>query len=193
MKEYTHYNRIKATSKRAQNDARISSAESELARPKVKSVLAEKNKTGTWLLGNGDMFYVNGSNPVRVQCAFIDTPETERICEFISQQGNISPFELPDPYFDENEYNEPRDIDMQNLNPLFEDVARLIVMNQEGLTRLTQRKFAIGYNRASRLMDQLEKAGVVGEAHGSRPREVFIQDEVSLENLYNALRWLVWK
>ena len=136
------------------------------------------------------MLFENGGEPIRVQSAFIDTPETERICEFISQQqGYITPFELPDPYFDENEYNEPRDVDMQDLDPLFEDAARLIVLSQDGSTSLIQRKFAIGYNRAGRLMDQLEKAGVVGEAHGSKPREVFIQDEVSLENLFNALRW----
>jgi S-DNA-T family DNA segregation ATPase FtsK/SpoIIIE len=78
---------------------------------------------------------------------------------------------------------------MSNLDPLFEDAARLIVTNQSGSTSLIQRKFAIGYNRAGRLMDQLEMAGVVGAAMGSKPREVFIQDEVSLENLFNALRW----
>ena len=96
-------------------------------------------------------------------------------------------YELPDPYFDENEYNEPRDVNMQELDPLFEDAARLIVMNQEGSTSLIQRKFAIGYNRAGRLMDQLEKAGVVGEAHGSKPREVLIMDEISLENFLSLL------
>ena len=137
------------------------------------------------LLGNGDMLYVNGGEPVRVQCAYIDTLETERICQFISQQqGYISPFELPDPYFDENEYGgESRDVDMQHLDPMFEDAARLIVREQSGSTSLIQRKFAIGYNRAGRLMDQLEKAGIVGAAHGSRPREVLIADETSLENL----------
>jgi S-DNA-T family DNA segregation ATPase FtsK/SpoIIIE len=81
------------------------------------------------------------------------------------------------------------DVDMTHLDPLFEDAARLIIQSQEGSTSLIQRKFAIGYNRAGRLMDQLEKAGIVGAAHGSKPREVFIQDEVSLENLFNALRW----
>lgn len=137
------------------------------------------------LLGNGDMLYVNGGEPVRVQCAYIDTLETERICQFISQQqGYISPFELPDPYFDENEYGgESRDVDMQHLDPMFEDAARLIVREQSGSTSLIQRKFAIGYNRAGRLMDQLEKAGIVGAAHGSKPREVLIMDDMSLENL----------
>ena len=141
------------------------------------------------LLGNGDMLFENGGEPIRVQSAFIDTPETERICEFISQQkGYKSPFELPNPYIDENEYYESHNVDMTELDPLFEDAARLIVMNQAGSTSLIQRKLAIGYNRAERLMDQLEKAGVVGEAHGSKPREVFIMDEMSLNNLLNSLR-----
>ena len=143
------------------------------------------------LLGNGDMLFRAGKSIdcIRVQCAFVDTPEVERINEFIScQEGYTSSFELPDPYYDEEDYY-VNDVDMTHLDPLFEDAARLIVMNQDGSTSLIQRKFAIGYNRAGRLMDQLEKAGVVGEAHGSKPREVFIQDEVSLENLFNALRW----
>lgn len=78
---------------------------------------------------------------------------------------------------------EAADVDMQHLDPMFEDAARLIVVNQSGSTSLIQRKFAIGYNRAGRLMDQLEMAGVVGPAHGAKPREVLIQDEMSLENL----------
>ena len=143
------------------------------------------------LLGNGDMLFRAGKSIdcIRVQCAFVDTPEVNRICQFVSQQqGYISPFELPDPYFDDTEYGESHDVDMQHLDPLFEDAARLIVMTQEGSTSLIQRKFAIGYNRAGRLMDQLEKAGIVGAAHGSKPREVFIQDEVSLENLLVSLK-----
>ena len=143
------------------------------------------------LLGNGDMLFRAGKSIdcIRVQCAFVDTPETERICEFISQQqGYISPFELPDPYYDENEYGESNDVDMTHIDPLFEDAARLIVLTQEGSTSLIQRKFAIGYNRAGRLMDQLEKAGIVGATHGSKPREVLIQDEASLGNLLNFLK-----
>jgi S-DNA-T family DNA segregation ATPase FtsK/SpoIIIE len=118
----------------------------------------------------------------------VDTPEIERICQFVSQQqGYISPFELPDPYFDDTEYGESHDVDMQHLDPMFEDAARLIVINQSASTSLIQRKFAIGYNRAERLMEQLEKAGVVGAAHGGKPREVFIMDEISLENLLSQL------
>ena len=133
------------------------------------------------LLGNGDMLFRAGKSIdcIRVQCAFVDTTEVELINEFIScQEGYVSSYELPDPYYDEEDYY-VNDVDMTHLDPLFEDAARLIVMNQDG---------SIGYNRAGRLMDQLEKAGVVGEAHGSKPREVFIQDEVSLENLLVSLK-----
>ena len=136
------------------------------------------------LVGRGDMLYLNGGEPVRVQCAFVDTPEVERINQFIAQQqGYLSAFELPEPDTDEGEGGESRDVDMQHLDPMFEDAARLIVREQSGSTSLIQRKFAIGYNRAGRLMDQLEKAGIVGQAHGSKPREVLIMDEMSLENL----------
>ena len=136
------------------------------------------------LIGRGDMLYLNGGEPVRVQCAFVDTPEVERINQFIAdQQGYLSAFELPMPDLGEDEGGESRDVDMQHLDPMFEDAARLIVREQSGSTSLIQRKFAIGYNRAGRLMDQLEKAGIVGAAHGSKPREVLIMDENSLENL----------
>ena len=89
---------------------------------------------------------------------------------------------------DDGESGESRDVDMQHLDPMFEDAARLIVREQSGSTSLIQRKFAIGYNRAGRLMDQLEKAGIVGTAHGSKPREVLIMDEMSLENLLSQWR-----
>ena len=137
------------------------------------------------LVGRGDMLYLNGGEPVRVQCAFVDTPEVERINQFIAdQQGYAGAFELPMPDLGEEEGGgEGRDVDMQHLDPMFEDAARLIVREQSGSTSLIQRKFAIGYNRAGRLMDQLEKAGIVGAAHGSKPREVLIMDENSLENL----------
>ena len=144
------------------------------------------------LIGRGDLLaLVGGAEPVRVQCAFVDTPEVERINEFIAdQQSYGAPFELPEPDTPDADLGESgaADVDMQHLDPLFEDAARLIVINQSGSTSLIQRKFAIGYNRAGRLMDQLEKAGVVGPAMGSKPREVMIQDEVSLNNLLNSLR-----
>jgi len=143
------------------------------------------------LIGRGDMLFLNGSEPVRVQCAFVDTPEVERINDFIaSQQSYNMPFELPEPDTPDADMGDSgdKDVDMQHLDPLFEDAARLIVVNQSGSTSLIQRKFAIGYNRAGRLMDQLERAGVVGAAMGSKPREVMIQDEVSLNNLLSSLR-----
>ena len=143
------------------------------------------------LIGRGDLLaLVNTSEPVRVQCAFVDTPEVEDINNFIAKQQSYNmPFELPEPDTPEADFSEggERDVDMQHLDPLFEDAARLIVINQSGSTSLIQRKFAIGYNRAGRLMDQLEKAGVVGAAMGSKPREVMIQDENSLNNLLNSL------
>ena len=144
------------------------------------------------LIGRGDMLaLVGGSEPERVQCAFVDTPEVERINEYISdQQSYGAPFELPEPDMPDADMSDgmDKDVDMQHLDPLFDDAARLIVMNQSGSTSLIQRKFAIGYNRAGRLMDQLEKAGVVGAAMGSKPREVLIQDENSLNNLLSNLR-----
>ena len=162
---------------------------------KVRSGIDSKiilDQTGAQqLIGKGDMLYKSGADPVRVQCAFVDTPEVERINEFIaSQQSYAMPYELPEPDVPESDFNEggDRDVDMQHLDPLFEEAARLIVINQSGSTSLIQRKFAIGYNRAGRLMDQLEKAGVVGAAMGSKPREVMIQDENSLNNLIAALK-----
>ena len=143
------------------------------------------------LLGNGDMLFRAGKSIdcIRVQCAFVDTTEVERVNEFIScQEGYTSSYELPNPYYNEEDYY-VNDVDMTHLDPLFEDAARLIVMNQDGSTSLIQRKFAIGYNRAGRLMDQLEKAGIVGAAHGSRPREVLIMDDMSLENLLSQWRY----
>ena len=142
------------------------------------------------LIGRGDMLYLQGNDPIRVQCAFVDTPEVVDINNFISQQqGYSEPFELPEPTVESSgaEGGE-RDVDMQHLDPLFEEAARLIVVNQSGSTSLIQRKFAIGYNRAGRLMDQLENAGVVGAAMGSKPREVLIQDELSLNSLLNNIQ-----
>ena len=142
------------------------------------------------LIGRGDMLYLQGNDPIRVQCAFVDTPEVVDINNYIaSQQGYSEPYELPEPKMEDSDMGgEQRDVDMSHLDPMFEDAARLIVMSQSGSTSLIQRKFAIGYNRAGRLMDQLEKAGVVGAAYGSKPREVLIQDEMTLTNLINDLK-----
>ena len=141
------------------------------------------------LIGRGDMLYLQGNDPIRVQCAFVDTPEVVDINNFISsQQGYGGPYELPEPKMEDSEFGgESRDVDMSHLDPMFEDAARLVVSSQSGSTSLIQRKFSIGYNRAGRLMDQLEKAGVVGAAIGSKPREVLIQDEMTLQSLINTL------
>lgn len=133
------------------------------------------------LIGRGDMLFLQGADPVRVQCAFIDTPEVAEITKYIArQQGYPTAFYLPE-YVDENAGNDLGDVDMGKLDPLFEDAARLIVIHQQGSTSLIQRKFAIGYNRAGRIMDQLEKAGIVGPAQGSKAREVFCVDENGLK------------
>ncbi len=141
------------------------------------------------LIGRGDLLFLQGNEPVRVQCAFVDTPEVERINEFIGKQQSYGgPFELPMPDIDNGDAtNESDGIDIKSLDTLFDDAARLVVLSDSGSTSLIQRKFSIGYNRAGRLMDQLERAGVVGSASGSKPREVLIKDEVSLNNLLAAL------
>ena len=142
------------------------------------------------LIGRGDLLFLNGNEPVRVQCAFVDTPEIERINEYIKQQpGPIEPMELPEPTTDDgSDSGKGGSLEMHSLDPLFEEAARTIVLSQQGSTSMIQRRFSIGYNRAGRLMDQMEKAGIVGAAQGSKPREVLIQDENSLENLLSALR-----
>lgn len=142
------------------------------------------------LIGRGDMLYLQGNDPIRVQCAFVDTPEVDDINKYIAeQQGYLEPYELPEPIMADDEGGgSSNEADLSHLDPMFDDAARLIVSSQQGSTSLIQRKFSIGYNRAGRLMDQLEKAGVVGQAHGSKPRDVLIQDEMTLENLLNSLR-----
>ncbi len=134
------------------------------------------------LIGRGDMLFLQGADPVRVQCAFIDTPEIERITQFISeQQGYPTPYYLPE-YVDENGgTSELGDIDMDKLDPLFEKAAHLLVSIQQGSTSKIQREFSIGYNRAGRIMDQLEKAGVVGPSEGSKAREVLFKDGLMLD------------
>lgn len=141
------------------------------------------------LIGRGDMLFLSGNEPVRVQCAFVDTPEVERINEFIAkQQGYLKPFELPDPDSAESDEAGDLNVDLSHLDPLFEDAARMIVLEQLGSTSGIQRKFSIGYNRAGRLMDQLEQAGIVGPASGSKPREIYVQDENSLNKLLRGLK-----
>lgn len=142
------------------------------------------------LIGKGDMLFLSGNDPVRVQCAFIDTPEVENIVKYIAgQQGYSTPFYLPE-VADETADGGGggADVDMDKLDSLFEEAARLIVIHQQGSTSLIQRKFSIGYNRAGRLMDQLEKAGIVGPAMGSKPREVLCADEMDLDQKLQGIR-----
>ena len=132
------------------------------------------------LIGKGDMLYLQGNDPVRVQCAFVDTPEVERIVDYIShQQGYPTAFLLRE-VEDDSEGGSSADVDMNRLDPLFEEAARLLIYHQQGSTSLIQRKFSIGYNRAGRIMDQLERAGIVGPANGSKAREVICMDENDL-------------
>ncbi|WP_238480330.1 FtsK/SpoIIIE family DNA translocase [Mangrovibacterium lignilyticum] len=138
------------------------------------------------LIGKGDMLIAMGSSMTRLQCAFVDTPEVERICEHIAnQQGYPTAFLLPE-YAGEGDGN-PLATDLNNRDELFDDAARVVVMNQMGSTSMIQRKFSIGYNRAGRIMDQLEAAGIVGPSEGSKARQVQVQDEYSLEQLLNSL------
>ena len=141
------------------------------------------------LIGRGDMLFSSGSDPVRVQCAFVDTPEVERITAYIAQQQSyLGPLELPRVEAEGEEDGGATSVDVTHLDPLFEEAARLIVATQQGSTSMIQRKFAIGYNRAGRLMDQLERTGIVGSAQGSKPREVLCIDDTDLEMRLNNLR-----
>ena len=138
------------------------------------------------LIGKGDMLYTTGNELVRLQCAFVDTPEVDKITEFIGdQRGYPDAMHLPE-YVGEDG-GSPLDIDLSDRDVLFEDAARLIVIAQQGSASLLQRKLKLGYNRAGRLIDQLEAAGIVGQFEGSKARQVLIQDEISLEQLLNNL------
>ena len=139
------------------------------------------------LIGRGDMLLSTGSDLIRIQCAFADTPEVERISEFIgAQRGYPSAWMLPE-YLDENAESSMKDFDPSDRDPLFEEAARMIVMHQQGSTSLIQRKLKLGYNRAGRIIDQLEAAQIVGPFEGSKAREVLIPDEYSLEQFLGTL------
>lgn len=141
------------------------------------------------LIGRGDMLITQGSDLVRVQCAFVDTPEVERINDYIgSQQGYPSALLLPEYSGDENDNSEPGSVDLSKRDPIFEEAARVVVAHQSGSTSLIQRRFSIGYNRAGRIIDQLEAAGVVGPFEGSKARQVLVQDEQELEKIFNSIR-----
>jgi len=141
------------------------------------------------LVGKGDMLLMSGTEPVRIQCAFVDTPEVEAVVHHIAkQQSYPSPYLLPEVPLEGEEDGGMNDVDMTHLDPMFEDAARMIVSEQNGSTSMIQRKFSIGYNRAGRLMDQLEKAGIVGPAKGSKPREVLCVSEEQLMMIMDNLR-----
>lgn len=129
--------------------------------------------------------------PTRVQCAFIDTPDVESINKFISEQdGYVEPYILPEPKDDSNDSGGANGMDRsEKLDPLFEEAARMIVIHQQGSTSLIQRKFSLGYNRAGKIMDQMERMGIVGAANGSKPRDVLVPDEFHqfmIKNHYDA-------
>jgi len=139
------------------------------------------------LVGQGDMLLSAGSEIIRLQSPFVDTPELDRIVDFIgAQRGYDSAYLLPE--FEGEDEGGPSTVDLSDRDSLFEEAARLIVHHQQGSTSLIQRKLKLGYNRAGRLIDQLEAAGIVGPFEGSKAREVLIKDEMSLEQLLNALK-----
>lgn len=144
------------------------------------------------LIGRGDMLLYTGSDLVRIQCAFIDTPEVERVIDFISsQKGYPQPFLLPEFSSDEESSGDAASKLTQTLNDLdefFEDAARLVVSTQQGSTSMIQRRMKLGFNRAGRIMDQLENTGIVGGSEGSKARQVHISDEIELEQFLKALK-----
>ena len=141
------------------------------------------------LIGRGDMLLSYGSDLVRLQCAFVDTPEVEKVIDFISsQRGYVEPFFLPEFHGDDDDSTKPGAVNTKDLDDNFEDAARLIVQNQHGSTSMIQRRLKLGYNRAGRIMDQLEALGIVGPSAGSKAREVLIYDEIELERYLEDIR-----
>jgi S-DNA-T family DNA segregation ATPase FtsK/SpoIIIE len=140
------------------------------------------------LIGDGDMLVQINGVDTRLQCAFLDTPEIERITDFVAKQRSFpSAYLLPDYVPEGGEDVGGTKEDMGDLDSMFEEIARFVVANQQGSTSFVQRRFKIGYNRAGRIMDQLEQAGIVGKSEGSKPREVLITDPSALERLLNDI------
>ena len=138
------------------------------------------------LIGRGDMLISFGSELLRLQCAFVDTPEVDNVTAFIGdQRGYPTAFELPE--YEGEESDKEKNIDLSNRDKLFEECARVVVQTQSGSTSMLQRRFNLGYNRAGRIMDQLEAADVVGPAVGSKPRDVLIHTEAQLEDMLRGL------
>ena len=141
------------------------------------------------LIGRGDMLISQGGEMVRVQCAFIDTPEVEDVCHHISEQQSYpDAFLLPEYIPEDSEDGGSASFDAKDRDPLFEEAARIIVSSQQASTSSLQRRYSIGYNRAGRLMDQLEAAGIVGPAMGGKPREVLMIDVMQLENKLESMK-----
>lgn len=140
------------------------------------------------LVGKGDMLYTNGNDITRVQCAFIDTPEVEKIADFIGEQkGYPDAYELPE-YNGEDNGSSSSDFDPNEKDALFEEAARIVVSTQQGSTSMLQRQLKLGYNRAGRIVDQLEASGILGSFNGSKAREVLIQDLTSLEQFLESMK-----
>ncbi|MDZ4667073.1 MAG: DNA translocase FtsK [bacterium] len=139
------------------------------------------------LIGKGDMLFSNGNDLIRLQCAFVDTPEVEKITDFIGSQQGREPYELPLVQTESDDVGGGEGFDHENRDSLFEEAARLIVVHQQGSTSLIQRRLNLGYNRAGRLIDQLEKAGIVGPFKGSKAREVIVKTEAELEEVLSRL------
>ena len=135
------------------------------------------------------MLLTAGSDIIRLQCAFVDTPEVERVINFIHEQpGYPQPYFLPEFTGNDAALNEVGAVDINDLDDMLEDAARLVVQNQHGSTSMIQRRLKLGYNRAGRIMDQLEHLGIVGPNEGSKPREVLFHDEVELQRFLQELR-----
>ena len=141
------------------------------------------------LVGRGDMLLTVGGDMIRLQCAFVDTPEVERVIDYIAdQQGYPVPHFLPEFHGDDEDHASSGKVKLSELDDLFNDAARLVVSNQHGSTSMIQRRLKLGYNRAGRIMDQMESLGIVGPSVGSKPREVLFYDEMELERFLSDLK-----
>ena len=146
------------------------------------------SKGADQLIGKGDMLYSASGAITRIQCAFVDTPEVEKIVQHIEQQQHyLEPYQLPEYIAEGSDTPAPGSVDLKRLDPMFADVARYTVSKQEGSTSRIQRAFEIGYNRAGKLSDQLEAAGIVGPNKGPKGRDVLIQDMEQLERKLQEL------
>ncbi len=137
------------------------------------------------LIGRGDMLFLSGSEPIRIQCAFIDGPEIEELVDFIGEQRGYPTALMLTPIEDEG--GSGPQVDLEKRDDKFEEAARLVIQHQQGSTSLIQRKLSLGYNRAGRIVDQLEAAGILGPFEGSKARQVLLQDEFSLEQILKDL------